>query len=206
MIRLPFKTEPKPELYLVGDEASGTLEIPKLGDLTPNERIFITEEMKALPDVRIEGVKIAKTIAQAMGKSLMETYEALTRGNMVVLSEYIEEVLNFQQLVDKVGDRRELVMTTAIVRFRLVPDWTLADTGDVAKMPPKLRKAIFRFAQNEEAGWAEPEPLTEEILGESFSGEDPPSQTGEVFSGESETIFPTTTDSVPSDSDSSLVA
>ena len=45
--------------------------------------------------------------------------------------------------------------------------WGIANTNDGNQIHPQLVKAIAEFAQNEEMGWNDPEPITEEALGES---------------------------------------
>ncbi|MEM6836258.1 MAG: hypothetical protein AAF609_05335 [Cyanobacteria bacterium P01_C01_bin.120] len=43
---LPFKTQPKPETHTVGTATSGTLELPKLYTVTPNEEVAISESLR----------------------------------------------------------------------------------------------------------------------------------------------------------------
>lgn len=43
---LPFKTAPQPETHIVGTPQSGTLELPKLYSVTPNEEIQIAENLR----------------------------------------------------------------------------------------------------------------------------------------------------------------
>ena len=169
MLKLPFKTEPKSkETYTVGDESIGVLEIPKLLDLSPNERIFIREQTKEYPDLRSSAVKMARAIATKSGMKLLDVYNALTAGNTEMLGDYLEEFIDFQDLMDSVQSHRRLVMATAILRFRLVPEWNIENTGDSSLIHPRLVDAVTDFAQKEESGWVDTvEPLTEEDLGKS---------------------------------------
>ena len=62
-VALPFITRPKsPEKVTVGKEEIGSLEIPKLKDLSVNERRWIKETLAEMgcPDIRQEAVKLAK--------------------------------------------------------------------------------------------------------------------------------------------------
>lgn len=199
MSKLPFKTAPKaPETVLVGDEAIGTLEIPKLYDLSPNERIYIREKMQGVPDLRVEAVKLAKAIARTTGQKLLDVYNALTRSDTEALGENLEEFINFQELMERASQQRELVTATAILRYRVCPDWTLEDSRDATQISPKLLVAVYEFAQKEEAGWVEAEegePITEELLGKSSQA--PQIQTGQPFTGDVSTIGVTTPDSAP---------
>lgn len=168
MFKLPFKTEPrKAETITVGDETIGTLELPRLNDLSPNERLYLREHTKEYPDLRSSAVKMARAIATKSELRLIVVYNALTAGNTELLSDYLEEFVEFQDLMEKVTSHRRLVLATAILKHRLVSEWTLEDTGDASQIHPKLVDAVANFAQKEESGWAEPEPLTEEDLGKS---------------------------------------
>ena len=45
-MELPFKTAPQPETHTVGIPTTGTLELPKLYSVTPNEEIEIAESLR----------------------------------------------------------------------------------------------------------------------------------------------------------------
>lgn len=170
MLKLPFKTTPSGfEKVVVGDPAIGELEIPKMMDLSPNERIFIKESLAEYPDLRSSAVKMARAIATKSGQKLIDVYNALTSGNTEELGEYLEEFIEFQDLMEQVTSQRRLVVTTAILRYRLLPEWTIDNTGDANLIHPKLVEAIADFAQKEESGWVESatEPISEEDLGKS---------------------------------------
>lgn len=203
-LKLPFVSQPKaPELVLVGDESMGTLQLPKLLDLTPNERLYIREELKESPDLRLEAVRLAKAIALKSGKKVIDAYSAITSGDTEALGEHLEEFVQFQDKMDRVTEQRSLVTATAILRFRLCPEWTLADSRDAEQITPKLLQAVYDFAQKEEAGWKEPpieEPLNDESLGKSLSEETTPEEMipiGEAFIGLAEGTPEMTTDSQP---------
>lgn len=202
MLKLPFKVSPKStETHILGDEEIGVLEIRRLNDLSPNERIYIREETKGHPDLRSSAVKMAKQIAAKSGQKLIDVYNALTSGNTEELGEYLEEFIEFQDLMDKVTLHRRLVTATAILKYRVLPDWELANTSDANQIHPKLVDALADFAQKEESGWKEETtPVTEEDLGKQQSQKNP---TGEKSTGESITTGNQTKDLVLATSDSS---
>lgn len=169
MTRLPFKTLPKDtEKYVVGNDETGTLEIAKIYDLSPNERIYIKQEMESYPDLRSSAVKMARAIATKSGMKLLDVYNALTNGNTETLGEYLEEFVDFQELMDNVSSQRRLVLATAILKYRVVADWQLQNTGDANLIHPLLVGMVADFAGREESGWAEAvEAITEEDLGKS---------------------------------------
>ncbi|MBD2005615.1 MULTISPECIES: hypothetical protein [Cyanophyceae] len=59
MKKLPFKITPKQNTKLVGDEASGVLEIPVLGGLKVGEQIAVDEAIRSLPNTFAEASRLA---------------------------------------------------------------------------------------------------------------------------------------------------
>ncbi|MBN3875226.1 hypothetical protein [Nostoc sp. JL23] len=182
MLKLPFKTSPQEfEKVTVGNSQIGELELPKYGDISPNERIFI--KAANLADIRIAAVKLASEIAVKSGKKVIEIFNALTQGDSKSLEEYLEQFVTFQDLMDENSSARNLVLATTVIQ-RLVPDWKLENTGDPNQLHPQLLTLIVEFAKNEEAGWpTDVAPITEEELGNSIPNPEIP--TGEKSTGES---------------------
>lgn len=183
MLKLPFKTSPQEfEKVTIGNSQIGELELPKYGDISPNERLFI--KAANLADIRIAAVKLAKDIATKSGKKVIDIYNALTQGDSESLADYLEEFVSFQDLMDENAVARNLVLATLVIR-RLVADWQVENTGDPNQVHPQLLAEIVEFAKKEEAGWpAAVTPVTEEDLGNLTPN--PESQTGEKSTGESE--------------------
>lgn len=196
MPKLPYKTSPKEfEKVTIGNSEIGELEIPKLGDLSPNERTFIKELSKDLPDLRQLAVRLAKDVATKSGKKLLEVYDAITIGDAEALGEHLEEFVCFQDAMDANTANRSLIMATAIIKMRICPDWNLENTGNAEEIHPKLVKLIAEFGRNEESGWAtSAEPVTEDDLGK-FLMETAPNPTGEKSSGVAASTGETTSDS-----------
>jgi|GEM_PF-2991121 len=197
MSKLPFKSVPKPVTVLVGDEEIGILEFPKLYDLTPNERLFIKDFLKDEPDIRLEGVKLAKAIAASTKKTVGSVYVALTTGDTETLGEHLEELINFQEKMEKSGEKRILATVTALIKFRILPEWEIYDTDNPEQLPPKLRSKIYEFSQKESSGWSDDETieLTDEDLGKSQTVLLTENQTGENSTGDLESSAPTRKDS-----------
>lgn len=166
MSRLPFKTQPKAETVVVGSSEIGELEIKKLYDLTPNERLFIKEYVGNV-DIRVEAAKISKAIAAKCGLSVLEVFNALSTANYEILVDHLEEVVEFEKQSREASERRYIATVTAIIKYRLADSWTIEDTQNPVDLPPRLKQAIYKFASSEEMGWQEPEQeeLTEEALG-----------------------------------------
>ena len=174
---LPFVVQPKAVVKeRVGSEDYGVLEIRRINDLSVNERKYIRQQTEHLKDPNKEAVRISQAIADESGLPLVEVYEALVSGNTEFLEEHLEAMIKFQDLINEVTVTRQIVMATAILRFRVDPEWTVEDTGNDNLIHPELLKAVIEFAQKEESNWKEPAKpeeeakpeLTEEVLGESL--------------------------------------
>ncbi|MEH2201186.1 hypothetical protein [Nostoc sp.] len=183
MLRLPFKTTPEEfEKVTIGNPKIGELELPKYGDISPNERLFI--KAANLVDIRIAAVKLAKDIAIKSSRKVIEIYNALTQGDSDSLQDYLEEFVNFQDLLENNTVSRNLVLATAVIQ-RLVPDWQVENSGDPNQIHPQLLNLVIEFAKNEESGWAEITAIatSEEDLGNLPSSSEIP--TGAKSTGES---------------------
>lgn len=173
--QLPFVVAPQPvELVDVGNEQVGTLQIKKLGSLSRNEQGYLKELSKTLPDLKRDAVKLAQRIAKEQGFSAVDVHSALIQGNTELLSDYLDEVLEFQDKINAVAEAREQFLATTILKFRVDAEWELEHTGDADLIHPDLVREIASFAVREENGWTEeapPEteaqPMTEEDLGNS---------------------------------------
>jgi hypothetical protein len=71
-------------------------------------------------------------------------------------------------------DTKNIVYATAVIRFRLAPEWTIKQTIDPNVIKPELVTKIAEFAYKEQNGWEEakpeaPKPSTEEELGKSLT-------------------------------------
>lgn len=180
-IQLPFLTSPEEfETFIIGNPKIGELKLPKYGDLTPNERIFIKNS--GLADIRMEAVKLANSIAAKSGKTTIDIYDALTLGNSQFLSDFLEDFVNFQDIMEENSRLRKFVLATAIIQ-RITPNWSIENTQDINQIRLSLVKAVAEFAAKEEAGWSEEtiKKTTEEDLGNL------PNQEIEIPTGEKST-------------------
>ena len=192
---LPFVVTPQPyELVEVGNDTCGKLAIKKIGSLAPNEQEFIKRLSADLPDLKRDAVRLAQRIAKEQSFSAVDVHSALIQGNTELLSDYLEEVLDFQAAINLVANQREQILATCILRFRVDPEWELADTGNADLISPELVREVALFATREENGWVTEEetppeteqPLTEEDLGKSSNPKS--SRNGQKSSGESTAI------------------
>jgi hypothetical protein len=185
MRKLPFVIAPKAEpiKVTVGNEEIGVLELPRINDLSPSDRLYIREASKDLPNLQRQAVRIAKEIkaqrptregvdsegnAIATEMGLAEIYSALIASDTELLGEFLSEILDYQDVLQRLIDERPAIMATAMLK-RIESDWTLEDT--MTSVSSKLLSEINQFALKEENGWeekpaVEAEPLTDQKLGE----------------------------------------
>lgn len=166
---LPFVTRPKAfEMVRVGNPEIGELDIPKLGDLSVNEKLFIKQCLKGQPDLQQLAASLAQSIAKSTGKKVVDVYNALTSGDTDFLGEHLEEALQFNKEFTDYTEVRRSAMATAILR-RIAPEWKIEQTGDPTELHPSLLTEIAEFGYNEELGWPEkqkePDTVTEELVG-----------------------------------------
>lgn len=192
MKRLPFKNDPKPkETILIGNADIGQLDIPKYGQLTPNEYIFIEKHTAHLPNIKKEAAILAQSLSAATGISPMQVFEALSENNLELLQNHLAEVMSFNDLYAKENAGRKIVEATCILKFRVLRDWEIEDTlnGD---LHPLLIEELAQFLKKEQSGWETPKLMTEEDLGKSERTMEP--AIGEKSIGESINTIPTTND------------
>lgn len=196
MSNIPFKTSPQEfDRITIGNSQIGEIELPKYGDLSPNERLFI--KAAKLTDVRIAAVKLAKDIAAKSNQQIIDIYNSLVQGDSESLADYLEEFVNFQDLLEENSFARNLLLATVIIQ-RLVPDWKTEDSGDPNKIHPKLLELVIEFAKKEENNWnTEITQTTEADLGNSSNQEIP---TGQKSTGDVEDTGPKKSASAKKDS------
>lgn len=167
--KLPFATQPKElEVVRVGNDEVGSIDIKKMKDLSPNERLFIRGLTKDLPDLRELAVKLAEEIAEKNGDTLVAVYNALTAGDTDYLSENLGQVIEFQKAMETYTEARTLALACAMVKFRVkgCDSCTLEDIGNADLVRPELVKLIADFAAKEENGWSEeaaPAPTEDDL-------------------------------------------
>lgn len=161
---LPFITQPKAaETVEIGNDRTGILEIKKLGGLSINERKYLQQLTKDLPDLQRLAVKMADSIVKSRAAEgekleLIDVYTALTKSNVEYLGNQLDAVLDFQDAMKLVNEQRAMALATMIVKFRIDPAWTEQDTCD---LHPELLTLLAQFAAGEETNWADAEPGAE---------------------------------------------
>lgn len=174
VLELPYSSKPKAvEVVEIGNEEIGVLQMKKLGGLSLNEHQFVQQHTEHLPNIQVEAVRIATRIHEDsliddsdISVSLLTAYNALMKGKAGDIPNNLEDLLNFQETIAKVGIERQRVLATAVIAFRLVPGWTLEHTGDAELIHPVLSNLVAEFAANEESGWPKPKEAQPAVEGE----------------------------------------
>lgn len=168
---LPYATQPKEFITRrVGNEATGTLDIPTLGGLTVEEDDTITSLMPAPGTLLTQVAPYADAVAKAEGITSLEAMKVL-EGRWQGDERMAEIALRHAEAIEAVsviyrdyGQTRITASVTAIIRHRLKePSWGIEDTKG---LPRALRDAIWGIVQDEEAAENMPSaPVTEADMG-----------------------------------------
>ena len=129
---LPFKTAPKEEVYLVGNERVGELEFPVHGDLTVREQAYINEHLSK-HSTFLEIARISNKIAKAEKIQPIAAHRFLTKCATAALNnqgdfdtkeenlrvKYAREIEGLIAFLLKIQWERQLITCAALVRHRL---------------------------------------------------------------------------------------
>jgi hypothetical protein len=190
---LPFLQAPsKPETRLVGNEASGTLEVPILGGLTVAESATIQDLLEADQSSFVRGAQIADAIAKAEGVTITEAFELISdavAGQQLepaaeeIKLRHADQIEAVGRVFRSAGQRTQMATVTALIRHRLgQPDWSVAQTEGLHR---RLFADLYRLAEDEALTENLPsKPRTEEELGKPQAGDGPRKRgTGRKSSG-----------------------
>lgn len=179
MAKLPFKTEPKAQTRLVGNEQIGTLEFPVIGDLTVREQAFINEHL-AKNSTFIEVARIANKVAKAAKIQPVAAHRFVTKCVTFSMTnegefdekednlriKYAREIEELTAFLLKTQWERQLVTCAAVIRYRLegMEGFSIDDARDLSQ---QLLFEIYTFALEENGeGQGEVELTKEDELAE----------------------------------------
>jgi hypothetical protein len=193
MTALPFLQAPaKASTRVVGNEASGTLQVPVLGGLTVAESAAIQELLSGDQSTFVKAAQIADAIAKAEGVTLVEAFElveAAVAGRdlepeaMAMKLRHAARMEEMGQVLRSAGERTRQATVTALIRHRLgMPEWSMADTQGLHR---RLFDELYRLAEDETVTEDLPsKPRSEEELGKPPAGGGSPKRgTGKRSSG-----------------------
>ena len=162
MAKLPFKTAPQTELRLIGNEATGTLEFPVIGDLTVREQAYINQFLSA-NSTFIEIARIANKVAKAAKIQPVAAHRFTTKcvthsmtgeGTFDEKEEnlkikFAREIEELTQHLLQAQWERQLITATSLIRHRLegMQDFDIEDARDLSQ---QLLIEIYSFALMEQ--------------------------------------------------------
>jgi hypothetical protein len=178
---LPFLQAPAaPRKRVVGNNESGTLELPVLGGLTVGESAVIADLLAGEQSSFVKGAQIADAIAKEEHITLLEAFQLIENAIGGKELEPAAETMRLKHAarIEEVariytasGQRNMEASVTALVRCRLqLPDWSLEDTRGLHR---RLFNDIYDVLLDEQAAENDTAaPPTEEELGK------PPAEPG----------------------------
>lgn len=166
---LPFKTAPKEEVYIVGNDRIGELEFAVFGDLTVREQAYINQHLSK-NSTFLEIARISNKIAKAQKIQPIAAHRFLTKCASHALNgqgdfdskeenlkvKYAREIEDLIQFLLKEQWERQLITAAALIRHRLegMEDFSV---DDARELPQSLVTEIYGFSLLE-TGAALPEP------------------------------------------------
>jgi len=180
--KLPFKTAPKQEIQLIGNERVGELEFPVLGDITVREQAYINDNM-GKRSTFLELARIANKVAKAEKIQPVAAHKFLTKCATSALQpqlglpfgeleenwkvKYAREIEQLCEFLLKEQWERQCITAAALIRYRLegMEDFEVDDARDMSQI---LITGIYAFSMMEMNAGAdvEAEPPTEEEIEE----------------------------------------
>lgn len=182
--QLPFKTQPRVESYVCGNETIGELEFPVYGDFTINEQVFVNDSL-AGNSVFLEIARISNKLAKQEKIQPIAAHRFLTKAVTAGLTPEIEVTFSEKEESRKIKYAREieelsqfllrnqfetqLVTVTAVIRHRL-KDMEDFSVDDARELPQQLVQSIYAFALTEQTAdyTEEPEEETDQELEETL--------------------------------------
>ena len=151
------------EPRIIGNAATGTLEVPLFGYLTVQESDTIADLVSADESAFTAGARIASQIAVETEISIAEAFkivEDAVAGRMMepeadaIRLTHAGRIETVAQLYASIGRRNTTAAATAIIRHRLhQPSWGIADTQ---ALPNALREALYLLVADEQQSEREP--------------------------------------------------
>lgn len=197
MPMLPYKTAPKAPTKTIGAEDIGELELPVYYGLTVNEKNYIDELTKELPDTQKMLVQFAEKLSAELSKIAKQKAEedgVPFEFSKYSVSSIANEIINgisddlrkyiyayhqkeFEELREQFAERNKAeraAYASAMIVYRLgVSDWKPEYVNDPDMIRPPLVDELFKFAIREELNFRdtkeekEGQKLTEEMVGKS---------------------------------------
>ena len=150
---LPFLVNPAREnLVEIGDAVCGIIQLPRYDDITPNEKMFIDEKIKELPDTEALLIKLVSNTSKETGTSLKEVWELIRNNDATSLMEGdMEGLMALRRVQAETAGLKRLIYASAMLLFRCpeCKGWTMEDVKNPDTVPPRLLRYLEEFCIKE---------------------------------------------------------
>lgn len=162
MAILPFVVQPKraPITEEIGSEDSGKIAVERRGYLTTGEKAFV-QQVQQFDNGTTEIVTVSRRVARRFGLGMDRSYNlvlaiisgqgALKTDDESLLGqieeEFAEDLTNVVKGLASGQVREEMVMAACLLRYRVDPDFEIAD---VASVHPDIINGLAKLYRDEE--------------------------------------------------------
>jgi hypothetical protein len=150
---LPFLSKPaKQDLVIIGDEKSGTIALPRYDDITPNEKMFIDNEIKELPDTEQMLIKLVNTISEKTGTPVEDVWESVRNNDAIKLMKGdMEGLMALRRVQEENAGIKRIIYAAAMLIYRCPPcaEWTIKEVGNPDLVPNRLLRHLELFCIKE---------------------------------------------------------
>lgn len=146
--KLPFVVQPRfePIVAKVGSEASGVIEIPRLGYLTVAEKAFVQTALAG--DSGLSGIyALSSRIARDTGKTQAVVFQDIAGGTEAYLSEYETEIAEATAAMGTFQEKQAIIQATCLLIMRVDPKWTVEDS---LELHPDLLVGLMELYSDED--------------------------------------------------------
>jgi hypothetical protein len=114
----------------VGTEASGVIEISRLGYLTVAEKAFVQTAMAG--DTGLSSLyALSSRIARETGKQQSEVFTDIANGSQGYLADYEGEIAEAASNMGSFQEKQTIIQATCLLIMRVDPKWTVEDSLDL---------------------------------------------------------------------------
>lgn len=146
--KLPFVVQPRfePITTKVGSEASGVIEIPRLGYLTVAEKAFVQTAMSG--DTGLSGIySLSARIARETGKAQSAVFADLAEGREAYLGDYEGEIADAAASMGAFQEKQTIIQATCLLIMRLDAKWTVEDS---LELHPDILEGLMKLYNDED--------------------------------------------------------
>lgn len=147
--KLPFVVQPRfePIVAKVGTEASGVIEIPRLGYLTVAEKAFVQTAMSG--DTGLSAIySLSARISREKDKPQVTVFQDIAAGKESYLAEYEEEIATAAASMGAFQEKQTIIQATCLLIMRLDPKWTVEDS---LELHPDVLEGLMELYSDEDA-------------------------------------------------------